>query len=344
MSWGILMGAGKGLQDAGDSYGRIMDQKRQQDYTLERDAIQFERQKSLENLRNKNEVAREDTRWDREKEKFGMTMKANKEQRMDERRYQEGRYETERKDKVEDEEKLIKARADAQAVAAQEQMETAYEFTKTAKEEERLQKHDELKNVYLTTGDKKIDFNEQLQLAAVKTGIDVRHLVPGEKSKISAEMYSKVSDTMMLNDEYAKLAEKDPMAYIDIVERKIRYMQDRQPQSPEGEGTDPVEVLTGLLDSGKETPESMMAQAQESGNPAEIEAATAAINIYEKKNPGAPEEPEETDAERVKRMTVENQKPRSENVPTAMSALKSTWNTLRTPNELPNTSARSGGF
>lgn len=57
MGWGFLMGAGAGLSKGAANYATVLEQKRERDFKLKQDEVQFERQKALEDLRNNNNRA-----------------------------------------------------------------------------------------------------------------------------------------------------------------------------------------------------------------------------------------------------------------------------------------------
>jgi len=351
MAWGFMMGAGKGVS----GYAEIMGEKREEAFKLKRDELQFTRQKSLEELRagNDRKLAEDKRTWaDARQDELltrqeGGQVKGYDENGMEVTVSQFNAMDPDQQAKIigkEDYKLKIKTAQQDLDIANKLEMQKRfddYKYDKAAEQRkidaDNVRKHLADENGYL-------DPWEELHAQGIEDGQDYVKMV-NRGSAWTAEQIKEVNEWLASDETFANI--KDPDKRIEYTLKVAQSIFGKKGGKDLGGGKekqDPVEVLTGLLDSGEETPESMMAEAEASGNPAEIEAAAAAINIYEQKNPGPPEEPEETDAERVKRMTVENQKPRSENVPTAMSALKSTWNTLRTPNELPNTSARSGGF
>lgn len=225
MGWGMLMGIGKGLRSGADSYGRIMDEKRKQDFTLQRDELSFERSKSLEALRNQNQTARDKTQRGYQLEDQATLRKNQLEDRESNKKDQLAVYEEKKKMDVK---------------YGMELAEQTNEFNRTAKAEDREAKKAELEKIFMEDGE--ISFQEKMALASVMTGVDLSGFYKTKEGKpMTAEMLDKVSTIMMNNEKYIKMAEENPEGFFKEAVRINEYIQSKG-EAPEGGGEKVIDV------------------------------------------------------------------------------------------------------
>lgn len=316
MGWGALVGIGRGLRSGANTYGRIMDEKRSQDFKLQQEEIQFERQKSLEALRNENQTARDQTQRGWQLEDQATKRQWDKEDR-----------ETDKEDKLE----VYEAQKKLEVKYGMELAEQTYQFNKTAKDEEREQKAQELQEIFMEDGE--ISFQEKLAIASVKSGTDLSGFYKNNEGKpMSAEMLDKVSSIMMNNEKYVKMAEEDPMAFIEEAKKIGNYLGSTG-GGGDGGGKAKLNAMIGKLNSMPEGQQ--LAEIEKIRDEQGPDAARMVLQLLGKDVGVEPkvEEDKESDTDRVKRMTLENQRKRGEPKKIG-SQLKDVWTKLRTPNEL----------
>jgi hypothetical protein len=187
MGWGFLMGAGKGFQGAASSYGRIMDQKRANDFQMQKDELQFERTKALEDLRAQNQKARDKTQRGYQLEDQGLLRKQQLED-----------YERGRQDKKDDlasafESYTARKRVDNQYAIALENKRIELKNKVTDENKEQV-----IASLMELFGENPTP-QEKYVIASVKTGVDLNSLIKdsGGSTKATGELISTLSELGM---------------------------------------------------------------------------------------------------------------------------------------------------
>jgi len=298
-----MMGAGKGVS----GFSAILGEKREESFKLKRDELQFERQKSLEELRagNDRSLAEDKRKWadSRQDELLtrqeGGQVKGYDENGMEVTVSQFNAMDPDQQSKVigkEDYKLKIKTAQQDLDIANKLEMQKRFDDYKYDKAVEQRKIDADNVRKHLADENGYLDPWEELHAQGIEDGQDYVKMV-NRGSAWTAEQIKEVNEWLASDETFANI--KDPDKRIEYTLKVAQSIFGKKGGKDLGGGKekqDPVEVLTGLLDSGEETPESMMAEAEASGNPAEIEAATAAINIYKKNNPSEVVEEEEVPA------------------------------------------------
>lgn len=188
MSWGFLMGAGKGLQGAASSYGRIMDEKRTQDFQLKRDEISFERQKSLQQLGFEHSDARANQSREWSLDDQERARQNQLEDRAEDRANKEKDIETGFK--------MWEKKTQLGNQYAMELYEMQSEFKKAETQEERDRQVEELTELF-----GELDPQEKLILATVQTGVDLTSLGKNNNIKMNADLFKSMGEMLMMTGE-----------------------------------------------------------------------------------------------------------------------------------------------
>lgn len=275
MGWGMLMGVGEGLQKGASTYGRIMDEKRKNDFQLQRDEVAFERTKSLEDLRNTQQEARD-------KKMRGWTVEDQNKGRSQ----QLEDMKTKRDWEKEDQDKELDVYEQKKKIDLDYGMQLATETNEINKKyqgEEKDKKIKELEILFMEDGS--MSLQEKLAIASMKSGMDLSGFYKTPEGKpMTAEMLEQISTIYLNNPKYQKLAEKDPQAFMIEMKKIGDYLVTRTPAAESGGSgeVDPEAVLKDVLSAlnkGTETPDSLRKKAK---GQAEIDFAEAAIGTWEK--------------------------------------------------------------